>query len=80
MDSLFILIPIALVFVFIAVKIFLWSVKSGQYEDLETEGRRILFEEKRPKNKSGEDSVKKDGQNENPKESPKESRKENECS
>ena len=54
MDSLFILIPIALVFVFIAVKIFMWSVKSGQYDDLDTEGRRILFEEKKPIKKDNE--------------------------
>lgn len=45
MDSLFILIPIALVFVAIAVKIFMWAVRSGQYDDLNTEGKRILFDE-----------------------------------
>lgn len=44
MDSLFILIPIALVLVAIAVRVFLWAVKSGQFEDLDTEGKRILFD------------------------------------
>lgn len=48
MDSLFILIPIALAFVFIAVRIFLWAVKSGQFEDLDTEGKRILFDDQQP--------------------------------
>jgi cbb3-type cytochrome oxidase maturation protein len=43
-DSLFILIPVALVFVVVAVRLFLWSVKSGQFEDLDTEARRILFD------------------------------------
>ena len=44
MESLFILIPIALVFVAIAIAVFFWAVKSGQYEDLDTEARRILFD------------------------------------
>ncbi|WP_045858293.1 cbb3-type cytochrome oxidase assembly protein CcoS [Teredinibacter purpureus] len=45
MQSLLILIPIALVFVVIAIGIFFWAVRSGQYDDLDTEARRILFEE-----------------------------------
>jgi len=45
MDSLFILIPIALVFILLALVVFIWSVKSGQYDDLNTEGRRILFDD-----------------------------------
>lgn len=48
MESLLILIPIALVFVIIAIAIFFWAVKSGQYDDLNTEARRILFDEDRP--------------------------------
>lgn len=45
MESLFLLLPIALVFVAIAVKVFFWAVNSGQYDDLETEGKRILFDD-----------------------------------
>ncbi len=45
MASLYLLIPIALVFVVIAVRLFFWAVKSGQYDDLDTEGKRILFDE-----------------------------------
>lgn len=45
MDSLYLLIPIALVFVFIAILVFFWAVKSGQFEDLDTEAKRILFDE-----------------------------------
>ncbi len=53
MESLFYLVPIALVFVFIAVKIFFWAVDSGQFDDLDTEAQRILFddEESSPKQK-----------------------------
>ncbi len=45
MTSLYILIPIAIIFVIIAVAIFLWAVKSDQYDDLERQGSNILFEE-----------------------------------
>ncbi len=45
MASLYLLIPIALVFVVVAIKLFFWAVKSGQYDDLDTEGKRILFDE-----------------------------------
>ncbi|WP_370979089.1 cbb3-type cytochrome oxidase assembly protein CcoS [Agaribacterium sp. ZY112] len=44
MESLFILIPIAIVIVAIAVFVFFWAVKNGQFEDLDTEAKRILFD------------------------------------
>ena len=46
MESLYILIPIAVLFVAIAVGIFFWAVKSGQFDDLEAEGKRILFDDR----------------------------------
>ncbi|MBD0785678.1 cbb3-type cytochrome oxidase assembly protein CcoS [Vibrio sp. Y2-5] len=45
MESLYILIPIAIVIVAVAVAIFLWAVKSDQFEDLERQGHNILFDE-----------------------------------
>jgi len=45
LESLYILVPIALVLVALAVKLFFWAVNSGQYEDLDTEGQRILFDD-----------------------------------
>jgi cbb3-type cytochrome oxidase maturation protein len=41
---------VALVFLFA----FIWAVKSGQYDDTESPSVRILFEEKKKKNKQGE--------------------------
>lgn len=38
MESLYILIPIAIVLVCVAVAIFLWAVRSDQFEDLERQG------------------------------------------
>ena len=45
MSSLLLLIPIALVFVAIAIKVLLWALRSGQYDNLDTEAHRILFDD-----------------------------------
>ncbi|MBU2886894.1 cbb3-type cytochrome oxidase assembly protein CcoS [Gilvimarinus agarilyticus] len=47
MNSLFFLIPIALVFVAIAIRVLLWAIQSGQYDNLDTEAHRILFDDDR---------------------------------
>jgi cbb3-type cytochrome oxidase maturation protein len=43
--ALYILIPIALLFLAAAVWAFLWAVDHDQFEDLEREGERILLDE-----------------------------------
>lgn len=48
MSIIYVLIPIAMLFVAIAVMIFFWAVKSNQYEDLDREGVNILFDEEVP--------------------------------
>ena len=45
MDSLYLLIPIALLFCAIAIKLLLWAIDSGQYDDLDKEASRILSED-----------------------------------
>lgn len=45
MSIIYVLIPIAMIFVSIAVWVFFWAVKSDQYEDLDREGINILFDE-----------------------------------
>lgn len=45
MDSLYVLIPIAILFVVVAVAIFFWAVRSDQFEDLERQGMSILLDE-----------------------------------
>lgn len=45
MESLYLLVPLALVLVVIAVRVLFWAVNSGQYDDLKTEGHRILFDD-----------------------------------
>lgn len=49
MDILFLLIPISLVVMGIAIGVFLWAIKSGQYEDLEGPAHRILMDDDDPK-------------------------------
>ncbi len=42
MESLYLLIPIALVFCVIAIRLLLWAIDNGQYDDLDKESWRIL--------------------------------------
>jgi len=44
MSVLIYLIPIALFLGLVGLVAFLWSLKSGQYDDLEGASRRILFD------------------------------------
>lgn len=45
MNSFYFIIPIALVFCVIAIKAFFWAIDNRQFDDLENEGRRILFDD-----------------------------------
>lgn len=42
MDILFLLIPLSVVLVFLIIAVFAWALKSGQFDDIEREGERIL--------------------------------------
>lgn len=48
MDSLYLLIPVSVVLVFVIGLIFWWSLKSGQMEDLEGPAYRILMDDDAP--------------------------------
>ena len=48
MDSLYLLIPIALLFCGIAIKLLLWAIDSGQYDDLDKEAWKILADDEPP--------------------------------
>ncbi len=48
MNSLVFLVPIALVLGAVALASFFWSMKSGQYEDLDGAGERVLSDEDKP--------------------------------
>jgi len=45
-ESLYLLIPISLLLVFIIGALFWWALRSGQYDDLEGPAYRILFDDR----------------------------------
>lgn len=49
MESIYLLIPISVILVFAIAVAFWWSVRSGQFDDLEGPGFRILMDEDMPK-------------------------------
>lgn len=48
MDSLFLLIPLSVLLVFIIGFLFWWSVRSGQYDDMEGPAYRMLMDDDDP--------------------------------
>ncbi len=45
MTILYLILPLALGFAGLAVAAFVWTVRSGQLDDVDTPPRRILFED-----------------------------------
>jgi cbb3-type cytochrome oxidase maturation protein len=43
MDILFLLVPLSVVLVLLIMGIFAWALNSGQFDDIEQEGQRILI-------------------------------------
>lgn len=49
MDILFLLIPLGLLLLGVAIWGFLWAVRSGQFDDLEGPAHRILMDDDDPR-------------------------------
>lgn len=47
MESLYLLIPVSVVLVFVIAGLFWWSVRSGQFDDLEGPAHRILMDDEK---------------------------------
>ncbi|MBQ0712424.1 MAG: cbb3-type cytochrome oxidase assembly protein CcoS [Porticoccus sp.] len=60
MASLYLLIPVSLIFCALAIAIFFWAVNNGQYDDLDGEGERILFGDDDDLEPSREDPLQQD--------------------
>jgi cbb3-type cytochrome oxidase maturation protein len=45
MSVMFVLLPVALLFAGCALAVFLWAVRAGQFDDLETPSVRILHDD-----------------------------------
>ncbi|MFZ2288639.1 MAG: cbb3-type cytochrome oxidase assembly protein CcoS [Halopseudomonas yangmingensis] len=48
MTVLYILVPIAVILVIIAIWVFVWAVNNGQYDDLDGPAHSILFDDDDP--------------------------------
>jgi len=57
MEVVFILVPVSLIILGVAIAIFFWAVKNDQFEDLEGPAHQILFDDKDRK-KSASDGQK----------------------
>lgn len=42
MDVLYLLIPVSILLVFAVIGVFWWALQSGQFDNIEREGERIL--------------------------------------
>jgi cbb3-type cytochrome oxidase maturation protein len=45
MEIIFVLVPISLLLISIAIGVFIWAVNNDQFEDLDRQGYDILFDE-----------------------------------
>jgi cbb3-type cytochrome oxidase maturation protein len=68
MESLFLLIPIAIIIAFVIAVLFFWSVKSGQFDDMQGAAHSILMDDDTPSESVSEsdDEVSLDQHNEKP--------------
>ena len=46
MESFYLFIPLSLITLALVIGVFFWAVNSGQYDDLDREADRILFDDK----------------------------------
>ena len=49
METIFVLLPLALLIAAIAVGFFVWAARTGQFDDLDTPAVRILFDDEEPR-------------------------------
>lgn len=48
MNAIYVLIPVGLIFLGIAVAVLAWALNSGQYDDLDSPALRILSDDDEP--------------------------------
>lgn len=54
MEVVFILVPVSLIILAVAIAIFFWAVKNDQFEDMEGPAHQILFDDKAQKSAAAE--------------------------
>ncbi len=56
METIFVLLPLALLIAAIAVGLFVWAARTGQFDDLDTPAIRILFDDEEPRRSPSRDA------------------------
>ncbi|WP_313517179.1 cbb3-type cytochrome oxidase assembly protein CcoS [Pseudomonas sp.] len=57
MTALYVMIPIAVIIVGLAIWLFFWAVDSGQYDDMDSPAHSILFDDEDPRHQAGIDEA-----------------------
>ena len=65
MESMYLLVPLSVLLVFLIGIIFWWSVRSGQFDDLEGPGYRVLMDDDDLGNKTSDSAEQKPPSGEN---------------
>jgi len=69
LEVIFILLPLAILIAGVMLALFIWAVRSGQYDDLETPAHRILFDDevvdRRPREAAEEEELEANGLRDN---------------
>lgn len=53
MAALYVMIPVAVIVVGLAIWLYFWAVNNGQYDDLDSPAHSILFDDEDPGHKAG---------------------------
>ncbi len=62
MNIIYLLIPLSLILVALIVWVFMWAIRSGQFDDLEGPAHQILMDRDEFDNRSSSDSASDDSQ------------------
>lgn len=57
MDILFLLLPIAIIFLILAVAFFFWAIKNGQYDDFESQALKIVIDDHQSSKDTASDNL-----------------------
>ncbi|TRX74377.1 cbb3-type cytochrome oxidase assembly protein CcoS [Pseudomonas mangiferae] len=64
MTALYVMIPVAVIVVGLAIWLFFWAVDSGQYDDMDSPAHSILFDDEDPRHQAGVEEAKGPGTSE----------------
>ncbi|HUT42461.1 MAG TPA: cbb3-type cytochrome oxidase assembly protein CcoS [Gammaproteobacteria bacterium] len=57
MEIIYLLIPLSIILVGVIIWVFIWAIRSGQFDDLEGPAHQILMDDDSPQEEPGEDET-----------------------